>query len=51
MLTRERNEAGAVIRKILPVNSGTAEFDGILKICKATETNISFRPIVCSVGH
>ena len=28
MLTRDMNEAGAVIRKILPLNPGTAKFYG-----------------------
>ena len=49
-LTGARNEAGEVLRKILPLNPGAAKFYGIPKIHKATETNIPFRPIVSSVG-
>ena len=49
MLSNDRNEAGAVIRKLLPLNIGAAKFLGTPKIHKATETNLLFHPIVSSV--
>lgn len=49
-LTRDRNEAGDVIRDLLPLNPRAATFYGIPKIHNVTETNLGFRPIVSSVG-
>ena len=46
ILSTARNEAGDVIKKILPKNSGPAKFYGMPKIHKATETNLPFRPIL-----